>query len=337
MSSTTAIITGTDQRIFSPILGMPRDLYVYLPPGYNPACAYPLVLCFHMANVDEWYFLKSNIIKDLDALIQCGKVPPMIIACPDGTYNAWDKFHKKHSFYVNGIAGRFEDQIFQELIPFLMTNYSIRPERQAHAIFGLSAGAYGAASLAIRHRDVIGSVASLAGPVNMRYSNCDEIYLEDFDPATYRWKMNYDPKEIIGLYYFGLRKVRAQRFIEPVYGQGDAVVAMITATNPADLIWSTNLQPGELAIYVNYPGRDNFNFDAQAQSFQWIAAQKGIEVTLVCDPGATHGLSYFRNNIGPAYCWLGQHLLPPAQYASPAPAPALTPAPASPAPPAPGP
>ena len=27
---------GADRRIFSPILGRPRDLYVYLPPGYNP-------------------------------------------------------------------------------------------------------------------------------------------------------------------------------------------------------------------------------------------------------------------------------------------------------------
>ena len=41
---------GSDRRIFSPILGMPRDLYVYLPPGYDPGCAYPLVLFFHMAD-----------------------------------------------------------------------------------------------------------------------------------------------------------------------------------------------------------------------------------------------------------------------------------------------
>src|SRR5271163_1981483 len=48
---------GCDHRIYSPILGMPRDLYVYLPPGYDPACAYPLVLVFHMADVDEHFFV----------------------------------------------------------------------------------------------------------------------------------------------------------------------------------------------------------------------------------------------------------------------------------------
>ena len=33
---------GADRRIYSPILGRPRDLYVYLPPGYDPSVAYPL-------------------------------------------------------------------------------------------------------------------------------------------------------------------------------------------------------------------------------------------------------------------------------------------------------
>ena len=44
---------GEDRRVFSPILGRPRDLYVYLPPGYTPAAAYPLILYLHMGYVDE--------------------------------------------------------------------------------------------------------------------------------------------------------------------------------------------------------------------------------------------------------------------------------------------
>ena len=44
---------GADRRICSPILGRPRDLYVYLPPGYDPSVAYPLILFLHGADVDE--------------------------------------------------------------------------------------------------------------------------------------------------------------------------------------------------------------------------------------------------------------------------------------------
>ena len=44
---------GADRRLYSPILGRPRDLYVYLPPGYDPSVAYPLILFLHGADVDE--------------------------------------------------------------------------------------------------------------------------------------------------------------------------------------------------------------------------------------------------------------------------------------------
>jgi S-formylglutathione hydrolase FrmB len=305
---------GRDRRIFSPILGMPRDLSVYLPAGYDARCSYPLVLFFHMADVDERYFIKSRLLREIDDLISAGQLPPVIVACPDGSYGGWNPLNAKHSLYVNGVGGRFGDHILQEIIPFLTATYSIRPEKQAHALVGFSAGGFGAMSLAIEYRDYFGAVASLAGPLNLRYFNRNEIYLEDFNPTTYRWKTRYDPEEVIGTFYCGFMQVRAQRFMKPVFGEGEAVASRIMRTNPADLIFSTALQPGELAIYVNYPGRDNFNFDAQAESFQWLAAQRGIEVTLVRDPEAGHRLSYFRNNMRPTFIWLGQHLLPPVPH-----------------------
>jgi S-formylglutathione hydrolase FrmB len=302
---------GSDRRIDSAILGMPRDLYVYLPPGYNPGCSYPLVLFFHMADADEHYFVGSKLPSIVDDLIACGGFPPAVIACPDGTYSGRNRYKVKHSLYVNGRGGRFEDHILQEVIPFLMANYSIRPEREAHAIVGVSAGGYGAMSLAIDHHDFFGAVATLAGPLNLRYSNRAGNYFENFNPASYRWKTRYDRNEVIGISYFGLVRIHAKRFMNPVFGEGDAAVEWITRTNPADKLFRKDLQPNRLAIYVNYPGRDNFNFDAQDESFQWLAASKGIDVTLVRDPGATHSLRYLRTNLRPTFIWLGQHLLPP--------------------------
>jgi S-formylglutathione hydrolase FrmB len=302
---------GGDRRINSPILGMPRDLYVYLPPGYDPARAYSLVLFLHMADVDEHFFVGSKLLSELEDLIACGEFPPTVVACPDGTYEGWNRFNATHSLYVNGNGGRFKDHILQEVIPFLLANFSIRAEREAHALLGASAGGHGAMGLAIKHRDFFGAVATLAAPLNLRYANSDGDYFENFNPSTFRWKTRYDRDEVIGKFYAGLLKVHARRFMSPVFGEGEAAAAAITQTNPADLIETTNLQPGQLAIFVNYPGRDNFNFDAQDESFQWVAAQRGIAVTLVRDPGATHSLRYLRDNLRVALLWLGQHLLPP--------------------------
>jgi enterochelin esterase-like enzyme len=172
---------GKDRRIFSPILGMPRDLYVYLPPGYDRSRAYPLIMYFHMAEVDEHYFVGSKLITNLDNLIASGQIPPAVVICPDGTYGGRDLICETHSFYINGLGGRFEDHIVQEVMPFVTANYSIRPEKQARAILGTSAGAYGALSLGIRHRDIIGAVATLAAPANIRYSNVDGDYFDDFN------------------------------------------------------------------------------------------------------------------------------------------------------------
>jgi enterochelin esterase-like enzyme len=309
---------GRDRRVFSNILGMPRDLYVYLPPGYDPARAYPLVLFLHMASVDERYFVRSKLVNVLEEMIVRGELPPAVFASPDGNYGDSNRLSAKHSLFVNGCGGRYEDHLLQEVIPFLTANYSIRPEREAHALLGASAGGYGTMSLAIEHRDYFGAVATLSAPLNLRYSNSNGRYFENFNPATYRWKTQYDPNDVIGRSRFRLIPIRAKRFMGPVFGRGEVVAARIARTNPADQIDNTDLQPGQLAIYVNYGGRDNFNFDAQGESFAWLAASRGIAVTLVRDPSGTHSARYLRANRALALAWLGQHLLGP----TPAPPPA---------------
>ena len=263
-----------------------------------------------MANADEHYFTRSNMLKILDGLIVAGAVPPVVVAAPDGLFGAAGLFHREHSLFINGTNGRFEDHILQEVIPFLMAKYSIRPEREAHALMGISAGGYGAMSIAIEHQEYFGAVATMAGALNLRYFNADGQYFEDFDPATYRWKTDYEPDAVIGKYYHGLLKLRAKQFMAPVFGDGNIVPAL-AQTNPADRLFTSDIQPGQLAIYANYGGRDNFNFDAQVESFAWLASTKGIAVTLDRDETGTHSLRYLRRNMQRTLLWLGQHVLPP--------------------------
>jgi hypothetical protein len=302
---------GADRRLYSPILGRPRDMYVYLPPGYTPARAYSLILYFHLAYVDEHVFPGTPWIVEFDEMVCSGCAVPAIVVCVDGTIDGRNRINAPHSMYINGCLGRFEDHILAEVLPFLSRTYSVRPEREAHALFGISAGGYGAMSLALRHRDIFGAVATLAAPLNLRYSTVDGNYHEDFDPATFRWKTEYDPEEPVGRFYFGLKRVPARKYMEPVFGNGPGVPQRVMQTNPADLLLTTDLCPGELAMFVNYGGRDNWNFDAQNESFLWLASLKGITVTIDNDPPGQHDLPYFNRNHRRAYAWLGRHVLPP--------------------------
>jgi transposase len=70
----------------------------------------------------------------------------------------------------------------------------------------------------------------------------------------------------------------------------NAMIAKIARDNPSDLLLSTDLRPGALAMYVNYPARDNYNFDAQDQSFAWLAALRDVAVDLTQTPKARHNL-----------------------------------------------
>src|SRR5262249_55900445 len=54
-----------DRRIWSAALCEKRDMYVYLPPCYDPNKKYPLAIFLHGAGQDEQIFLKS-LVKDLD-------------------------------------------------------------------------------------------------------------------------------------------------------------------------------------------------------------------------------------------------------------------------------
>jgi S-formylglutathione hydrolase FrmB len=270
------------------------------------------MLYLHMGFTDEHAMIGLPFLRQLDRMIARGEFPPVIVACPDGTIDGRNSTHSQHSMYMNGVQGRYEYHLLQEVWPFLNQQYTIRPEAQAHAILGNSAGGFSALSIGIRNRHVFGIIATLAAPSNARYDNVYHDYRADFDPATYQWKTQYDPDEIAGRFYFGLRQVPAKRYIEPVFGDNPSqVMSMITALNPADLLYSTNLQPGEMFLYMNYPEHDNWNFDAHAQSFAWLASQRGICVTLDRSPCRQHGLYYFSTENKHALEWMSSKLLPP--------------------------
>src|SRR5262249_41194879 len=155
----------------------------------SPARAYPLVVYLHLGYVDEHTFLGWDRVGELDRLIQSGLLPPAGGAIPDGLIDGENRFNSPHSLFLNGLHGPVEDHLLFEVLPFVASRYSIRPEREAHALLGISAGGLGAASLALRHPDRFGAVATIAAPLNLRYTTCRGDSREDFDPSSYRWKM----------------------------------------------------------------------------------------------------------------------------------------------------
>src|SRR5207244_8206233 len=90
--------------------------------------------------------------------------------------------------------------------------------------------------------------------------------------------------------------------------------AEISRENPIELIDRTRLRNGELAMYVAYGGRDEFNIDAQVESFLYLCKFRGITVAVGYDPIGQHDLDTAKRLLPDIYRWLSTLLAP---YAPP--------------------
>jgi S-formylglutathione hydrolase FrmB len=172
-----------------------RELYVYLPPGYDRDAArrFPTVYCLTGFTGRGQMLLNAqaftpNLAERMDDLIARGEVAPMIVVMPDCFT------HLGGSQYINSTAtGRYEDHLVTEIVPFVDGKFRTLPEAARRAVMGKSSGGYGALIHGMRRTDTFGAVASHSGDCYFEY-----CYLPDF-PKTCRalQKTDGDPMRFV--------------------------------------------------------------------------------------------------------------------------------------------
>jgi S-formylglutathione hydrolase FrmB len=304
---------GADHRIFSTSLGEKRDLYVYLPPGYDPGRAYPAMILLHGLAQDEQFFLGAAEL--FDRAMVCGQLPPFIIAVPDGSIPGKPVLFGGASFYLNTKAGRFEDWIVCDVWNFLRSSFPVRPEREFHILCGGSAGGFGAYNLGFKHRDDFKIIAGFLPALNLRYQDCHGRYFANFDPNCTSLREHIRPWQPIARFY-GLITIREKQLAWPLFGKDREAINRIAAENPVEMLDRCEIQPGEFDMFVGYGGRDEFNIDAQAESFLYMARQRGLAVEVAYDPKGHHTpatayrlFPYFVRWLGPLLAGY-EHALP---------------------------
>jgi S-formylglutathione hydrolase FrmB len=306
---------GKDRRIWSAALCAKRDLYVYLPPDFDPAKKYPLAIFLHGAGQDEQLFLNS-LAKDLDRAITEGKLPPVIVAGPDGSIKGRPSAFGIASFFANTDAGRYEDYLMEDVWNFLMTTFPIRPEREAHTLIGASMGGSAAFTQAIKHRDKIKIAIGFMPALNLRWVDCHDRYESPFDPDCWGWRSKLHPFEVVGR-PAGIIKIRAGKLYHPMIGHGPDALIKLSRFNPIEVMDHYNLKPGELDLYAAYGGKDEFNIMAQVESFLYVAKERGIKVGVGFDPNGRHNEESARRLLPAAFEWITPLVAPYAKNASP--------------------
>jgi S-formylglutathione hydrolase FrmB len=157
-----------------------REIYCYLPPGYDGSDRrYPVIHFLsgftgtgrmHL-NFDPFV---ESIDRRLDRLIATGAMPPAICVLPDCFTSLGG------SQYINSSAtGRYEDYLIDEVVPLVDGQLRTLASRDHRGVAGKSSGGYGALVLAMRHPDVFGALGSHAGDAYFAY-----CYLPDFVKFT---------------------------------------------------------------------------------------------------------------------------------------------------------
>ena len=295
---------GQDRRLWSSALQQYRDMYVYLPPGFDPERRYPLALFLHGAVQDEQFFL--DVVERFDQAMAAGEQKPAILAAPDGSIPGRPAFYPPTSIFVNSRVGRFEDYLMGDVWNYLCTAYPVLPQREAHALIGVSMGGMAAFTHGIQRRDRFKLILGFFPALNMRWVDGQGHYHSKFNPHSWGWRMRFGPNEL-----FGRAKLVAIRFpmlLDPLFGQGAEAIARLSAINPIELLDRCEVKQGDLDMYIAYGGRDEFNIDTQVESFLYRARERGLKVGIDYDPQGRHDVATGLKLLPGAMRWVATHM-----------------------------
>jgi putative tributyrin esterase len=166
LATALAVPQGSVQRhrVPSPALSGERTIRVYLPPSYDrPEAAqrrYPVVYLLHgWPGSDGNWFDLGHADHSADTLIAEGRVPEVILVCPNGNCGLIGR-----TLYMNAVQGncRMEDYILHDVVAWVDSTFRTVATPSARGVLGLSDGGMGALNFAFLHPATFGACASLS-------------------------------------------------------------------------------------------------------------------------------------------------------------------------------
>ena len=152
----------------SKFVGNKRKAQVYTPPGYSADTKYPVLYLLHGIGGDENEWTRGGhpeII--LDNLIADKKAEPMIIVMPNGRAQTDDR-PGPNAMGTAPAFGKFDKDLLGDLIPFIQSKYSVKPDRESRALAGLSMGGGQALNFGLGNLDTFAWVGGFSSAPNTK-------------------------------------------------------------------------------------------------------------------------------------------------------------------------
>jgi enterochelin esterase family protein len=178
-------------RLVGNLLGDPseRDIFVYLPPGYETSeVRYPTAYLLHAFGSSAAQQVQPALDRQrwvppledvLDPVFGRLGVPPMIVVVPDG----WTSYGCSQ-WVDSPVCGNFEQYLLHDVVAYVDEHYRTIPDGASRGVFGSSSGGSGAWNLASRNPEVFGALAMLSGDsyLNMTHKRFVYEYLNSIWP-----------------------------------------------------------------------------------------------------------------------------------------------------------
>jgi enterochelin esterase-like enzyme len=153
----------------SKTLGTRRTMRVYTPPGYSTARKYPVLYMLHgLGNTSTEWTQRAKAPQIVDNLLADGKVVPMIIVFPSGDATATVTNPGGGGRAQEGYGAPFEQDLLNDIIPFVESHYSVLADRDHRALGGMSMGSGQTLNIGLSHLDRFAWITVVAPAPNTR-------------------------------------------------------------------------------------------------------------------------------------------------------------------------
>lgn len=266
-----------------------REL-VYLPPGWfnsNPPPRLPAVMMIGSAfNTPADWLGPGGAFTAIDtfAAAHHGFSPVLVFVDPTGSFD-------NDTECVNGTRGNAADHLSKDVIPFLVSNFGVSPDRANWGVAGWSMGGTCAVDLAVMHPDLFSAFVDIAGDRSPNVGPKDVTVAKLYGGNQAAWAA-FDPITVMTRHgrYTGL----SGWFDVP--GSGDA---------------HSLAEQGNPTLAGSDPNANPEGQDAAARALCAAATANGISCAVVTQPGK-HDWPFAAEAFTAALPWLAGTLGTPS-------------------------
>jgi S-formylglutathione hydrolase FrmB len=172
-----------------------RGELVYLPPEWfvsSPPPPLPTVMMIGgQFNTPADWTRAGNAIKTIDDFAEThnGQAPVLVFVDSGGAFN-------NDTECVNGIRGNAADHLTKDVVPYMVSNFGVSPDRSGWGVAGWSMGGTCAVDLTVMHPEMFSAFVDVAGDFFPNAGNKAQTISRLFGGNADAWA-SFDPSTVI--------------------------------------------------------------------------------------------------------------------------------------------